>query len=334
MSGVIELSMGGGAALVVGRGIGHAPAPLGSGSAALRASASRIALTTASTVSSKRLPSVEMIRASVAARSGATARVESSSSRRRRASRMAIASGPSGSRPALLGPATGPLHDRCLEEDLEVRIGQDDRADVAARHDDPAAVDQPALPLEQRGPQLRDGGDGGHGGIDRRAPDIRGVVDVIDKDARQGARTIRRELDLVDEAAHRVRVRGGHVPGEGQPRHRPIQQPRVAEPVAELQRGRLADTAFARRTRAVEGDDEALAVRRVHRGRIPRPVEPTGLVGALPAPVRAGDPTGVSPPRTAPPRPGRTRRTPRGPSGRRSSPWRPPPSPAGREGSA
>ena len=76
-----------------GRGIGHAPAPLGSGSAALRASASRIALTTASTVSSKRLPSVEMIRASVAARSGATARVESSSSRRRRASRMAVGFG-------------------------------------------------------------------------------------------------------------------------------------------------------------------------------------------------------------------------------------------------
>src|SRR6187200_851582 len=50
------------------RVVAHALAPLGSVSAARRASASRIALTTASTVSSKRLPSVEMIRASGAAR--------------------------------------------------------------------------------------------------------------------------------------------------------------------------------------------------------------------------------------------------------------------------
>ena len=72
------------------RVVAHALAPLGSVSAARRASASRIALTTASTVSSKRLPSVEMIRASGAARRGATARVESSSSRRRSASRIAL----------------------------------------------------------------------------------------------------------------------------------------------------------------------------------------------------------------------------------------------------
>ena len=50
-----------------------------------RASASRIALATAATVSSNVLPSVEMIRASVAGRSGATRRFRSSSSRRRRA---------------------------------------------------------------------------------------------------------------------------------------------------------------------------------------------------------------------------------------------------------
>ena len=135
MSGVIELSIG--SRSWPGRRSCAGAARLGS--AARRASASRIALTTASTVSSKRLPSVEMIRASAAARSGATARVESSSSRRRSASRMAVGLGAVRVEPALLGPAAGPLLDRRLEEDLEVGVGQHDRPDVAAGHDDPAA---------------------------------------------------------------------------------------------------------------------------------------------------------------------------------------------------
>ena len=46
----------------------------------------------------------------------------------------------------------------------------------------------------------------GHGGIDRRPADIGGVVDAIDQDAGQPALAVLGELDLVDEAAHRVRV--------------------------------------------------------------------------------------------------------------------------------
>ena len=142
-------------------------------SSARRAAASRMALTTASTVSSNRLPSVEMIRASAAARSGATARVESSASRRRRASRMASASGPVGVEAAFLRAPPGTLLGRRVEEDLEVGVGQHDRADVAAGHDDPAGGREVALALEERRPQLRDGRDGGHRGIDHGSADVR-----------------------------------------------------------------------------------------------------------------------------------------------------------------
>ena len=62
-----------------------------------------------------------------------------------------------GVEPALLGPAPGPLLDRRVEEDLQVGVGQDDRPDVAAGHDDPARLGrQGPLALEQRRAQLRD----------------------------------------------------------------------------------------------------------------------------------------------------------------------------------
>ena len=262
INGVIELSIG-------GRVVAHALAPLGSVSAARRASLSRIALTTASTVSSKRLPSVEMMRASVAARSGATARVESSSSRRRSASRMRVRLGAVRVEAALLGPPAGPLLDRRLEEDLEVRIGQHDGPDVAAGHHDPAARGELALTLEQGEAQLRDRGDRRDRRIDRRLVDVVGVVDAVDQDAGEPALGVGRQLDLVGEAAHRVRVRGGHAPGEGQPGHRAVEQARIAEPVADLERRGGADAALARRSGAVEGDDElAGRGRAVHRRRI------------------------------------------------------------------
>ncbi len=92
-SGVIELSIGSGSVIAGPRRVALA------GSTARRASASRMAPATASIVSSTRFPSVAMIRASGAGRSGATARVASSSSRRRRAARISRASGLDGSSP-------------------------------------------------------------------------------------------------------------------------------------------------------------------------------------------------------------------------------------------
>ena len=157
---------------------------------------------------------------------------------------------------ALLGPAAGPLLDRRLEEDLEVGIGQHDGPDVAAGHHDAAARGELALPLEQREAQLRDRRDRRDGGVDRRVVDIVGVVDAVDQDAGEPALGVRRQLDLVGEPAHRVRVRRGHAAGQGQPGHGAVEQARVAEAVADLERRGGADAALARRPRPVEGDDE------------------------------------------------------------------------------
>ena len=113
--------------------------------------------------------------------------------------------------------------------------------------------------------------DGRDGGVDRGAADVVGVVGAVDEDAGEPALRVGRQLDLVDEAAHRVRVRGGHVPGEREPGHRAIEQARVAEAVADLERGRRPDAALARRAGPVERDDEPRAAvdRASIDGRIP-----------------------------------------------------------------
>ena len=249
--------------------VGHVPARLGVGSAARRASASRMAFTTASTVSSKRFPSVEMIRASVAGRRGATARVESSSSRRRSASRMAAGLGARRIELAFLGPPPRALLDRGLEIDLEVGVGQDDRPDVAPGHDDPATLGERALALQEREAQLRDRRHGRHGHVDGGAADVVGVVGPVDEHPRQAAGLIRCQLDLVDQAVDGMRIRRRQVAGQREPGHRPIEQARVAEAVTDLERGGGPDAALARRSGTVERDDETLAGRCVHRGRIP-----------------------------------------------------------------
>ena len=100
-----------------------------------------------------------MIRASAAIRSGATARVVSSRSRRRSASRIAAAAGPSGSRPRSSARRRARSVDRGVEIQLEVGVGQHDRPDVAAGHDDAAVLGQVALALEQRGADLGHGRD-------------------------------------------------------------------------------------------------------------------------------------------------------------------------------
>ena len=176
------------------------------GSRADRRSTLRIAPTTVSTVCSNVLPSVSMITASSAARSGATARLRSSASRSRSWARTASASSPVGSRPALLDPTRRPLLDRGVEEQLEVGVGQHDRPDVAAGHDDPAAVGERALTRQERGAQLGLARDRRDGGIDVGAPRGLGRVGAIDEDRRQAARAVVRELDLVDERDEAVRV--------------------------------------------------------------------------------------------------------------------------------
>ena len=263
-----------------GRVVAHALAPLGSVSAARRASLSRIALTTASTVSSKRLPSVEMIRASVCGTKwGDGARgVQFVAPPQPLEDPLGL--GPVRVEAALLGPAASPLLDRRLEEDLEVRIGEHDGPDVAAGHHDPAARGELALTFEQGEAQLGDRGDRRDRRIDRRLVDIVGVIDAIDQDAGEPALGVGRQFDLVGEAAHRVRVRGGHAPGEGQPGHGAVEQARIAEPVADLERRGGADAALAGRSRAVDGDDELRAGACCPSSEDSRPVEAQSAYGA------------------------------------------------------
>ena len=89
-------------------------------------------------------------------RSGATARVESSSSRRRSASRIATASGPSGSRPRSSVRRRARSSTDASRKILRSASGRTTVPMSRPGHDDAAAVGQRALALEERGPQLRD----------------------------------------------------------------------------------------------------------------------------------------------------------------------------------
>ena len=203
---------------------------------ASRASASRMAPTTAATVSSNVLPSVVMIRASGATRSGATARVrvESIAPAERLEDRLALRS--VRIEAALLGPAPGALLDRGVEVHLEVRVGQHDRADVAAGHHDPAVARErraggrgaprgrPGRPRPRTRPRRPPGR--GHRRCRRRRR--------LD-DPRQPARRRRRRARAPRRAPTRPSgIVAADTPRSlGEPRDRAIQQPRVEEAVAE-----------------------------------------------------------------------------------------------------
>ena len=166
ISGVIALSIG--SALV-----GRPPAVRGACAGHRRATASRIAFTTAV---HRVLEAVAVGRddPGVIGRSQRRHRPVAIEARRAAAApiRIAAASALPGSRPRSSGPAAGPLLDRGVEEELEVRVGQHDRPDVAAGHDDPAgrgairAAGRAARPAARARPRPRDGR------IDRRAADL------------------------------------------------------------------------------------------------------------------------------------------------------------------
>jgi hypothetical protein len=69
-------------------------------------------------------------------------------------------------------------------------------------------------------------------------------------------------VDLVDEPDEPDRVLRRDIPVEGEPRHRSIQEPGVAEPIDEPLGDGRPDAALARGRRPVEGDDQASAVQR------------------------------------------------------------------------
>ena len=185
------------------------------------ASAIRIAASTAATVCSNVFPSVWTWSASSAGRSGATGRLRSRSSRRRRSARIALASGELRREAALLGAPPGPLLGGGVEEDLQVGVGQDDRPDVAAGHYDPAAISQRPLAGEQRRTNLGHARQLADRSIDLGTTHLLGHVDAVDEDPRQPTALVRRQLDLVDERHEREPGRRGRRRGAARCRSGP-----------------------------------------------------------------------------------------------------------------
>ncbi len=170
---------------------------------------------------------------------------------------MAAATGRPGIESALLGPPPGALLDRGVEIDLQVRIGQHDGADVPAGHHDAAIGGEIALALEERCTDLGHSRHGGHRRVDRRRTHVRGVVDAVDEHASEASVGVGGQLDLVDERDETLRIVDRDPARLGQPGDRPIQQPRVAEPVPDGSRRGRADAALARGAGPVEGHRES-----------------------------------------------------------------------------
>ncbi len=215
-----------------------------------------MARTTAATVWSNVLPSVWMTIASGAVLSGAVLRLESIVSRRSMSSedlaRLALVGGP-----ALGGAPAGSLLGGGVEVDLHVRVGQDHRPDVTAGHDDPAVDRELALTRNEGGPQLRHLRVGGDGAIDRGPANLRGHVPAGGAHPPQAAARVGDEGHLGDQRHERRDVGRGHAALQGQPGHRAIEQPGVAEAVAQPSRGLGPDGALAARAGAVDGHDQA-----------------------------------------------------------------------------
>ena len=158
---------------------------------------------------------------------------------------------------AFLGAAPGSLGHRRVQVDLEVGVGQHDRADVATGHHDPATGGEVALALQQRRPHLRDRGDGGDGRIDRRRAHIGRVIDPVHQHAGQTPVRVARELDFVHQPDEALGIVHRDAAGLGQPRDGAVQEAGIAEAVADLPGSRRPDAALARRAGPVEGHDQA-----------------------------------------------------------------------------
>ena len=163
---------------------------------------------------------------------------------------------------ALLGPPPGPLLDRGVEEELQVGVGQDDRPDVAAGHDDPARLrGEGPLPLEQGRAELGDPADGRDRVVDARGVDLVGHV-ARRRRVTWASRPFASATSSISETSPTSarRIGAGAVdadlPLEGEPGRGPVQQAGVAEAVAEAERGGGADARLPGRARPIEGDDE------------------------------------------------------------------------------
>ena len=164
--------------------------------------------------------------------SGAVTRPESMRSRLSRDSWVAATSLPPSSAARRSARADGSAD----QEDLDLRVGRDDRADVAALDDDPALADDRALELEQPGSHGGDGADRAHRGVDLLGADRQGDVDAVDHDRRAPRVGADQDLRVVHPRGHRVGVVDVDVVPQQPPGHGPEHGAGVE--VAQAQPGR------------------------------------------------------------------------------------------------
>src|SRR5450759_5043225 len=158
---------------------------------------------------------------------------------------------------ALRGPPPRPLLDRGGEVDLHVGVGQDNRADVAAGHDDRAFSGDAAWASYQSRSQLRHLGVVRNDPVDGRKMHLVGHVEAARPDVAQAAAIVGCEFHFVGEGDEGLSLVRRDSPLARQPGHGAVEQPRVAKTVAEPAGGFRAYGALAAGPGAVESDHEA-----------------------------------------------------------------------------
>ena len=262
-SGAAAMAAGFGTVVASGVGAGAATGSGGSaraggvaGAGPIADSTLRIAPSTMSTVRSNVFPSVSMITASSAARSGATARLRSWASRSRSWARTASASSPAGSRPRSSMRRAARSSTEASRNSLRSASGSTTVPMSRPGDDDPAALRERALAREEGGAHLGLARDRRHGGIDLGSARGRGRVGAVEEDRRQAPRAVVPERDPVGERDEAGRVVGRDPLAQGGRREGAVQQPRVHEPQPEPAGRGGADAALAAGRRSVERHDD------------------------------------------------------------------------------
>ena len=217
-----------------------------------RASTASARATTCSTTSSRVCPVPSMWTAPSACTRGAVERPESI---RSRLSSDSWVGGQVGA--ALLGgPPLGAGRGVGGQEDLHLRVGRDDGADVTTLDDDAAVADDVALELEQPGPHRGDGADRADGGVDLVGADRQGHVDAVDHDAGAARVGADQDLGLGHPGGDRAGVVHVDVVPQQPPGHRAEHRAGVQVAQTESRGDAARGAGLARSGRAVDRDDE------------------------------------------------------------------------------
>src|SRR3954447_17227197 len=160
---------------------------------------------------------------------------------------------------SLLCPAPRALLDRHVEVELEVRVREHDRADIASGHDDPARPGERTLYAQQRRANRRVLRDAADFAINLCRVQAARDVPACDDEVHVPSVLVGLKRDLLDERHERIPSVEVGATLHGQPRQTAVQDTRVTEAVAELRSRAHADRRFAAAARAIDAHDQAVA---------------------------------------------------------------------------